>query len=72
MQLINTYQHYFRIQKLFRFAIFKTQHRIEHNSLLYVLKSMKITNQNPKIEEEQTTQWPKEKDKRTNNDLQNT
>jgi hypothetical protein len=72
MQLINTYQHYFRIQKLLRFAIFKTQHRIEHNSLLYVLKSKKITNQNPKIEEEQTTQWPKEKDKRTNNDLQNT
>ncbi len=29
-------------------------------------------NQNPYIEEEQTTQWPKEKkDKRTNNDLQN-
>jgi hypothetical protein len=28
-------------------------------------------NQNPKIEEEQTTQWPKEKYKRTNNDLQN-
>jgi len=47
MQLINTYQHYFRIQNLLRFAIFKTQHRIEHNSLLYVLKSMKITNQNP-------------------------
>jgi len=23
------------------------------------------------IEEEQTTQWPKERDKRTNNDLQN-
>ena len=31
MQLINTYQHYFRIRKLLRFAIFKTQHRIEHN-----------------------------------------
>ena len=28
-------------------------------------------NQNPYIEDEQTTQWPKEKDKRTNNDLQN-
>ena len=32
------------------------------------------SNQNPYIEEEQTTQWPKEKvqkPKRTNNDLQN-
>ena len=28
-------------------------------------------NQNPYIEEEQTTQWPKEKVQRTNNDLQN-
>jgi hypothetical protein len=28
-------------------------------------------NQNSYIEEEQTTQWPKEKYKRTNNDLQN-
>ena len=28
-------------------------------------------NQNPYIEEGQTTQWPKEKYKRTNNDLQN-
>ena len=28
-------------------------------------------NQNPYIEEEQTTQWPKEKLQRTNNDLQN-
>jgi len=28
-------------------------------------------NQNPYIKEEQTTQWPKEKVKRTNNDLQN-
>jgi hypothetical protein len=26
--------------------------------------------QNPYIEEEQTTQWPKEKGQRTNNDLQ--
>ena len=37
-------------------------------------KSLKIPkggNQNPHIEEEQTTQWPKEKSKRTNNDLQN-
>jgi hypothetical protein len=42
----------------------------------YILykKSLKIPkggNQNPYIEEEQTTQWPKEKYKRTNNDLQN-
>ena len=29
-------------------------------------------NQNPYIAEEQTTQWPKEKYKRTNTDLQNT
>ena len=29
-------------------------------------------NQNPYIEEEQTTQWPKKKYKRTNNNLQNT
>ena len=38
-----------------------------------VKKSLKIpkSNQNPYIEEEQTTQWPKKKDKRTNNDLQN-
>ena len=28
-------------------------------------------NQNPYIEEEQTTQWLKKKDKRINNDLQN-
>jgi hypothetical protein len=28
-------------------------------------------NQNPYIKEEQTTQWPKEKVKRTNNDQQN-
>jgi hypothetical protein len=49
------------------------------------MKSLKIPkggNQNPYIEEEQTTQWPKDrrtdntmakrkKDKRTNNDLQN-
>jgi hypothetical protein len=28
-------------------------------------------NQNPYIEEEQTTQWPKKKYKRTNNDPQN-
>jgi hypothetical protein len=28
-------------------------------------------NQHPYIEEEQTTQWPKKKYKRTNNDLQN-
>ena len=28
-------------------------------------------NLNPCIEEEQTTQWPKEKHKGTNNDLQN-
>jgi hypothetical protein len=28
-------------------------------------------NQNPHIEEEQTTQWPKEKYKRANNDQQN-
>jgi hypothetical protein len=28
-------------------------------------------NQNPYIEEEQTTQWPNEKVQRTNNDLQN-
>ena len=28
-------------------------------------------NQNPYIEEEQTTQWPKKKYKKTNNDLQN-
>ena len=28
-------------------------------------------NQNPYIEEEQITQWPKEKVQRTNNDLQN-
>jgi len=37
-------------------------------------KSLKIPkgNQNPYIEEKQTTQWPKEKKyKRTNNDLQN-
>jgi hypothetical protein len=27
--------------------------------------------QDPYIEEEQTTQWPKEKSKKTNNDLQN-
>ena len=27
--------------------------------------------QDPYIEEEQTTQWPKEKNKKTNNDLQN-
>ena len=44
-----------------------------------IKKSLKIPkggNQNPYIEEEQTAQWPKEKgqkekDKRTNNDLQN-
>ena len=29
-------------------------------------------NQNPYIEEEQTTSWPRKKYKRTNNDLQNT
>jgi hypothetical protein len=36
-------------------------------------KSLKIPkgNQNPYIEEEQTTQWPKKKYKRTNNDQQN-
>ena len=37
-------------------------------------KSLKIPkggNQNPYIEEKQTTQWPKKKDKRTNIDLQN-
>jgi hypothetical protein len=35
-------------------------------------ESLKIPkgNQYPYIEEEQTTQWPKEKYKRTNNDLQ--
>jgi hypothetical protein len=37
-------------------------------------KSLKIPyqrgNENPYIEEEQKTQWPKEKYKRTNNDLQ--
>ena len=35
-------------------------------------KSLKIQrgNQNPYIEEEQTTQWPNKKYKRTNNDLQ--
>ena len=32
---------------------------------------MRRGNQNPYIEEEQTTQWPKEKVQRTNNDLQN-
>jgi hypothetical protein len=32
---------------------------------------VKIPNQNPFIEEEQTTQWPKEKVKRANIDLQN-
>ena len=35
------------------------------------LKLPKGGNQNPYIEEEQTTQWPKEKVQRTNNDLQN-
>jgi len=29
-------------------------------------------NQNPQIEDEQTRQWQKKKDKRSNNDLQNT
>jgi hypothetical protein len=28
-------------------------------------------NQNPYIKEEQTTQWSKEKEQKTNNDLQN-
>ena len=28
-------------------------------------------NQNPYIEEEQTTQWPREKGQRTDNDIQN-
>ena len=35
------------------------------------LKLPKGGNQNPYIEEEQITQWPKEKVQRTNNDLQN-
>jgi hypothetical protein len=35
------------------------------------LEDTKGGNQNPYIEEEQTTQWPKKKYKRTNNDLQN-
>ena len=30
-----------------------------------------MDNQNPYIEKEQTTQWPEEKYKRTENDLQN-
>ena len=34
------------------------------------LKKPKGGNQNPYIEEEQTTQWPKKKYKRTNNNLQ--
>ena len=44
------------------------------NFKVKVKKSLKIPkgNRNRKIEEEQTTQWPKEKvQKRTNNDLQN-
>jgi hypothetical protein len=39
--------------------------------VLSVLSLLTIVLQNPYIEEEQTTQWPKEKYKRTNNDLQN-
>ena len=37
------------------------------DSLVYCV----ITKKNPHIEEEQTTQWPKVKVQRTNNDLQN-
>jgi hypothetical protein len=47
---------------------------MEHISILlspdYILKKQKLLTL-PYIEEEQTTQWPKEKVQRTNNDLQN-
>jgi hypothetical protein len=39
--------------------------------LKYNFEDNKGGNQKTSIKEEQTTQWPKEKDKVTNNDLQN-
>jgi len=46
-------------------------HQIMDKSAVRRVCRFQRGNQNPYIEEEQTTQWPKEKYKRTNNDLQN-
>jgi aminoglycoside phosphotransferase family enzyme len=43
-----------------------TKHRCEEE-----FEANQRGNQNPYIEEEQITHWPKEKVQRTNNDLQN-
>ena len=46
---------------------------VESGDILLSMKSLNIGlgNQNPYIEEEQTTQWPQNKYKWKNNDLQN-
>ena len=38
---------------------------------MYYVNGMLLLNQSPTIEEGQTTQWPKEKYTRANNNLQN-
>jgi predicted Holliday junction resolvase-like endonuclease len=50
--------------------IWKKQKMIKNEHFLRGVWRYQRGNQNPLIEE-QTTQWPEEKEKRTNNDLQN-
>jgi hypothetical protein len=58
------------------FGLVKGGHQtIQNTGMIQVImyeefEDTKRDNQNPYIEEDQTTQWPKEKVQRTNNDLQ--
>ena len=63
------------VTKYIHFQYFYIQDWLVFSYVQYLMKSLNIPkgNQNPYIEEGQTTQWPtKKKNKGTNNDLQNT
>ena len=73
-QYINSKHVVLFVNSLFHFTItcFVCQlNCLFHKSCLRKIWGYQRGNQNPQFKERQTTQWSKEKDKRTNNDLQN-